>query len=78
MVIGVVPNAVATSLVNDVIMQVIAAIVGKPIFDTRPSPSARRDLLRPLPHCFINFLIIAATLFVIIRSEEFRSVAGRR
>ena len=32
-VIGVAFNAVVTSLVNDVIMQVIAAIVGKPNFN---------------------------------------------
>ena len=33
-VIGVASNAVVNSLVNDVLMQIIAAIVGKPNFDT--------------------------------------------
>jgi large conductance mechanosensitive channel len=62
---------VVNSLVNDVIMQIIAAIVGKPNFN---------DLTFKLGDgiiyygkfltALINFLIIAATLFVIIRSFE--------
>jgi large conductance mechanosensitive channel len=70
-VIGVAFNAVVTSLVNDVIMPVIAAIVGEPDFD---------DLTLTLGDtpvyygrfftALVNFLIIAATLFVIIRAFE--------
>ena len=70
-VIGIAFNAVVNSLVNDVIMQIIAAIVGKPNFN---------DLTFKLGDgiiyygkfltALINFLIIAATLFVIIRSFE--------
>ncbi len=70
-VIGIAFNAVVNSLVNDVIMQIIAAIVGKPNFD---------DLTFMLGDgviyygrfltALVNFLIIAATLFVIIRSFE--------
>src|SRR5262245_15626 len=70
-IIGIAFNAVVNSLVNDVIMQIIAAIVGKPNFD---------DLTFALGDgiiyygkfltALINFLIIAATLFVIIRSFE--------
>jgi len=70
-VIGIAFNAVVTSLVNDVIMQIIAAIVGKPNFN---------DLTFKLGDgiiyygkfltALINFLIIAATLFVIIRTFE--------
>ncbi len=70
-IIGIAFNAVVNSLVNDVIMQIIAAIVGKPNFN---------DLTFKLGDgiiyygrfltALINFLIIAATLFVIIRSFE--------
>src|SRR5262245_13480010 len=70
-VIGLAFNAVVNSLVNDVIMQIIAAIVGKPNFD---------DLTFNLGDgviyygrfltALVNFLIIAATLFVIIRAFE--------
>ena len=70
-IIGIAFNAVVNSLVNDVIMQIIAAIVGKPNFN---------DLTFTLGDgiiyygkfltALINFLIIAATLFVIIRSFE--------
>jgi large conductance mechanosensitive channel len=70
-VIGVAFNAVVTSLVNDVIMQIVAAIVGEPSFN---------DLTFTLGEgviyygrfitALINFLLIAATLFVIIRAFE--------
>lgn len=79
-VIGVAFNAVITSLVNDVIMPFVAAIIGKPNFD---------DLVLTLGDtavyygrfltALVNFLIIAATLFVIIRSfEELQKRAIRR
>jgi len=70
-VIGVAFNAVVNSLVNDVIMQIVAAIVGEPdftnlTFDLNGSPIRYGAFLTAL----INFLIIAATLFVIIKSFE--------
>ncbi|HEX5587271.1 MAG TPA: large conductance mechanosensitive channel protein MscL [Acidimicrobiia bacterium] len=70
-VIGVAFNAVVTSLVNDVIMQVIAAVVGKPNFDTLTFTIGEGVIYygRFLT-ALVNFLIIAATLFVIIRSFE--------
>ena len=70
-VIGVAFNAVVTSLVNDVIMQIIAAIVGKPNFDNLTFTIGSGIIYygRFLT-ALINFLIIAATLFVIIRSFE--------
>jgi large conductance mechanosensitive channel len=79
-VIGVAFNAVVTSLVNDVIMPVIAAIVGKPDFDDLTitlgdTPVYYGRFLTAL----VNFLIIAATLFVIVRSfEHLRERAVRR
>lgn len=70
-VIGVAFNAVVTSLVNDVIMQIIAAIVGKPNFNNLTFTIGEGVIYygRFLT-ALINFLIIAATLFVIIRSFE--------
>jgi large conductance mechanosensitive channel len=70
-VIGVAFNAVVTSLVNDVIMQIIAAIVGKPNFNDLTFTIGEGVIYygRFLT-ALINFLIIAATLFVIIRAFE--------
>ena len=70
-VIGVAFNAVVTSLVNDVIMQIIAAIVGKPNFDSLTFTIGEGVIYygRFLT-ALVNFLIIAATLFVIVRSFE--------
>ena len=70
-VIGVAFNAVVNSLVDDVLMQIIAAIVGEPnfndlTFDLNGSAIRYGAFLTAL----INFLIIAATLFVIIKAFE--------
>ena len=70
-IIGIAFNAVVNSLVNDVIMQIIAAIVGKPNFDDLTFTIGDGIIYygRFLT-ALINFLIIAATLFVIIRAFE--------
>ena len=70
-VIGVAFNAVVNSLVNDVLMQIVAAIVGKPNFNALTFTIGEGVIYygRFLT-ALINFLIIAATLFVIIRSFE--------
>src|SRR5262249_35165268 len=70
-IIGIAFNAVVNSLVNDVIMQIIAAIVGKPNFDNLTFTIGSGIIYygRFLT-ALINFLIISATLFVIIRSFE--------
>ena len=70
-VIGVAFNAVVTSLVNDVLMQIVAAIVGKPNFDALTFTINDGIIYygRFLT-ALINFLVIAATLFVIIRAFE--------
>jgi large conductance mechanosensitive channel len=70
-VIGVAFNAVVTSLVNDVIMQIIAAVVGKPNFNSLTFTLGDGIIYygRFLT-ALINFLVIAATLFVIIRAFE--------
>jgi large conductance mechanosensitive channel len=70
-VIGIAFNAVVNSLVNDVIMQVIAAIVGKPSFqDLAFNIGDGIIYYGRFLTALVNFLIIAATLFVIVRSFE--------
>jgi large conductance mechanosensitive channel len=79
-VIGVAFNAVVTSLVNDVIMPFIAALIGKPNFDDLTLMLGDTAIYygRFLT-AIVNFLIVAATLFVIIRSfEELQKRAIRR
>jgi large conductance mechanosensitive channel len=70
-VIGIAFNAVVNSLVNDVIMQIIAAILGKPNFNNLTFTIGDGIIYygRFLT-ALVNFLIIAATLFVIVRSFE--------
>ncbi len=70
-VIGVAFNAVVNSLVNDVLMQIIAAIIGEPNFD-QLTFTVNDGIIyygRFLT-AVINFLIIAATLFVVVRAFE--------
>ena len=70
-VIGVAFNAVVNSLVDDVLMQIIAAIVGEPNFNDLTFTLGEGVIYygRFLT-ALVNFLIIAATLFVIIKSFE--------
>jgi large conductance mechanosensitive channel len=70
-IVGIAFNAVVNSLVNDVIMQIVAAIVGKPNFDALTFEIGDGIIYygRFLT-AVVNFLIIAATLFVIVRSFE--------
>jgi large conductance mechanosensitive channel len=70
-VVGAAFNAVVQSLVNNVIMPLLAAIGGKPSFD---------DLVATINHspikygsfitAVINFLIIAAAIFLVVRVFE--------
>jgi large conductance mechanosensitive channel len=70
-VIGVAFNAVVTSLVNDVLMQLIAAIFGKPDFNSLTFTIGNGVIFYgKFLTALVNFLIIAATLFVIIRAFE--------
>jgi large conductance mechanosensitive channel len=78
-VIGVAFNAVVDSLVNDVIMQIVAAIVGKPDFSDL-TWTINDAVIRygNFITALINFLIIAATLFVIIKAFEEMQKRRRR
>jgi len=70
-IIGIAFNAVVNSLVNDVIMQFIAAIVGKPNFDQLTFTIGDGIIYYgKFLTALINFLIIAATIFVIVRAFE--------
>ena len=70
-IIGIAFNAVVNSFVNDVLMQIIAAIVGKPNFDDLTFTIGDGIIYYgKFLTALINFLIIAATLFVIIRAFE--------
>jgi large conductance mechanosensitive channel len=70
-ILGLAFNAVINSLVNDVLMQVIAAIVGKPNFDELTFTIGKGIVYygRFLT-AIVKFVIIAATLFVVIRVFE--------
>ncbi len=68
-ILGLAFSAVVTSLVNDVILQLIAAIVGQPNFsgltiDLGDTPIYYGTFLTAL----INFLLIAFVLFLIIKA----------
>lgn len=70
-IIGIAFNAVVNSFVNDVLMQIIAAIVGKPNFDALTITINDGVIYYgKFLTAMVNFLIIAATLFVIIRAFE--------
>jgi large conductance mechanosensitive channel len=70
-VIGIAFNAVVNSLVNDVIMQLIAAIFGKPNFDSLTFTIGDGIIYYgKFLTALVNFLVIAATIFVIVRSFE--------
>jgi large conductance mechanosensitive channel len=76
-VIGVAFNAVVNSMVNDIIMPIIAAIIGKPNFDTLTLTLGDGIVsYGKFLTALVNFLIIAATLFVVIRA--FESLQRRR
>ncbi len=69
---------VVKSLVNDILMPLIAAIVGKPSFDdvviNLGDTPIRIGVFLTL---FINFLIVGTVLFFIVRAIQ-RVTAGRK
>jgi len=67
-VIGAAFTLVVNSLVKDVLMQVIAAIVGKPDFSTLTFKLGKGVILYGnFLTALINFLIVALAMFVIIK-----------
>ena len=76
-VIGAAFNAVVNSMVNDIIMPIIAGIIGKPSFnDLTFGLGDATVYYGKFLTALVNFLIIAATIFVIIRA--FESLQSRR
>jgi large conductance mechanosensitive channel len=70
-VIGVAFNAVVNSLVNDVLMQFIGAIFGKANFnDLTFTINDGIIYYGKFLTALVNFLIVAATLFVVIKAFE--------
>ncbi len=70
-VIGLAFQEVVNSFVNDVLMRFIAALVGKPGFqDLVWDVGDGRVLYGAFVNAVINFLIIAAAVFVIIKAFE--------
>jgi large conductance mechanosensitive channel len=68
-ILGLAFSAVVVSLVNDVVLQVIAAIVGQPSFDGL-SINLNDTAIRygAFLTALINFLLIAFVLFLIVRA----------
>jgi large conductance mechanosensitive channel len=70
-VIGVAFNAVVNSLVNDVVMQVVAAVFGKANFNQLTfTLNGGVIYYGRFLTAIVNFVIIAATLFVVIKAFE--------
>ena len=70
-IIGIAFIAVVNTLVNDVIMQFIAPIFGQPNFDNLTFTLGDGIIYYgKFLTALVNFLIIAATIFVIVRSFE--------
>jgi large conductance mechanosensitive channel len=60
--------AVVTSLVNDVILNFIAAAVGKPTFDSLSFKVGKGVILYGrLITAIVNFLLVAVVLFLLVR-----------
>jgi len=70
-IIGVAFNAVVNSLVNDVIMPLVAAVFGEANFD-KLTFTVNGGIIHygKFLTAVVNFLIIAVTLFVIIKAFE--------
>ena len=68
-ILGLAFSAVVLSLVNDVVLQIIAAIVGQPSFDGL-SINLNDSAIRygAFLTALINFLLIAFVLFLIVRT----------
>ena len=68
-ILGIAFNALVNSLVNDVLMQIIAAIVGKPNFNDLTFTIGDGVIYYGrFITALINFLIIAFALFLVVRA----------
>jgi large conductance mechanosensitive channel len=70
-IIGLAFKTVVDSLVNDVIMPIVGAVFGKPSFDDLTFKIGDGVVRYGLfINAIINFVIIAATLFVVVKVYE--------
>ena len=70
-VFGVAFNAVITSLVNDVLLQVIAAILGQPNFSDIVIPLGKSAIrLGSFIDAVVNFLFVGLALFLIVKTAN--------
>jgi large conductance mechanosensitive channel len=70
-IIGLAFKTVVDSLVNDIIMPIIGIVVGEPSFDSLTLEIGDGVIAYGLfINAIINFLIIGATLFVVVRVYE--------
>lgn len=70
-VLGVAFAAVVTSLVDDVIMQLVAAIVGKPDFSSLTFSIGKGEIrYGAFLTALVTFLIIAFVLFLVVKAVQ--------
>jgi large conductance mechanosensitive channel len=70
-VLGVAFAAVVTSLVDDVIMQLVAAIVGKPDFSSLTFSIGKGEIrYGAFLTALVTFLIIAFVLFIVVKAVQ--------
>ncbi len=77
-ILGIAFGAVINSLVNDILMNLIAALVGRPDFNSLTF-SVGDGLVRygAFLTALVNFLLIAFALFLVIKAVN-RATSGRR
>jgi large conductance mechanosensitive channel len=70
-VLGVAFAAVVTSLVDDVIMQLVAAIIGKPDFSTLTFSIGDGEIrYGAFLNALVTFVIIAFVLFLVVKAVQ--------
>lgn len=67
-VLGAAFGAVVTSLVDDILMQIIAAIVGKPDFSALAIPLGKSEILiGKFINTVISLVLVGLALFVVVK-----------
>lgn len=69
LIIGLAFNALVTSLADDVLMQLVAAVVGQPDFSAITwTVNGAAIGVGAFMNALVNFLIIAATIFIVVKA----------
>ena len=78
-VIGAAFTAVVTSFANDILMQLVAAVVGKPDFDTLSLTLGDAEIyFGRFLTALINFVIVAAAIFLVVKAVNTMTNLRRR